>query len=161
MIILLKGLVRLEIRFALDHREGDKVWFSWCKTFSFFFFPSPFFWSVVLFHADNRMERCWHFQSCRCYQPFSWTFYVGDITSWCEKVEFRIVFLHPSTICGVCPLLCIPCWWFYFQHGCWCNISFHAWSVFKILPITKDCWCSFSQMPSMWNCRTGLLKTRK
>ena len=115
----------------------------------------------LLFDADFEMGRWWHCHSCRSNKPFSWTSDVGHSTSYCEKVEFWIVLLHPSLICGLCPVLGMPCWLFYIHHNCWFHISFHNWSLLKILPITSDCRCSLSQGPSMRHYGVGPFKTSK
>ena len=98
----------------------------------------------------------------RSHLSLSWSIDVGDITSSSEKAEVWVVLLHPSTICNIlCCVFSFACWRFHFQYGCWRNISFCYWSLSGILPITKDCWYNFSQVPSLWNCGIDTFKTEK
>lgn len=120
-----------------------------------------FYFMFWLLTVAAGMEKYRYCQFSWSYQPFSWSNDVGDIISSSEKAFFRVILLHSSIIRSLCCLLGAACWWLCIQYGCWRNISFHTWSISAVLPIKKDSGCTFSLVPSMWNCGIGPIKTCK
>ena len=127
--------------------EQDRIKF-------YLFFP-------LLLNAGSRVEKWWWCKLGGNYLLWILSVDLGDNTSSREKAIFWAFLLYPSTLCFVCHLLGLAYWWCQFQQSCRRNISFYAWSLSKVLPVTKDCQHSFSNMLSVWYCQVGSSKTCK
>lgn len=115
------------------------------------FRPVPESVSCSLFSADIGMERHWCSQFSWCNKSRSGTVDVGDIAPWSKNVEFRAIFLHPSTLHCLRHLSSHACGWLRLQHGCWRHLSFHAWSFSEIHSISKEGGYNLSYITSLWN----------
>lgn len=100
--------------------------------------------------TDNRVEKRWCCRLRRRNLLLFWIYNVGDHASSSKKEIFWALLLHSSTLHTVRNLLRSARWWHVCQQSGRRNFPVNAWPVSKILPVSKECWCNFCNILSMW-----------